>query len=239
MVLSQTSLVLLPGLLCDETAWGPQIAALAPSRAVQVVDFLGQDSFDAMAERVLAQAPPRFALAGHSMGGRVALEVMRQAPERVERLALLSTGVHPLLPGEAEKRQQLIDLAWREGMESLARQWIPPVLHPDRRHDRMLVELLVAMWCRASPAMHEGQIRAALDRKDARPLLPCIGVPTLVLGGADDPWAPAASQQEISAAIPGSVLAIIPQCGHMVTLEQPDEVNRLMRRWLDRPGRGL
>jgi pimeloyl-ACP methyl ester carboxylesterase len=98
------TLILLPGLLCDRTVWEPQIAALSPRCTIQVADFWGLDSFDAMADRVLADAPPRFALAGHSMGGRVALEIMRKAPERVERLALLSTGVHPVLPNEAAPR---------------------------------------------------------------------------------------------------------------------------------------
>jgi pimeloyl-ACP methyl ester carboxylesterase len=168
------------------------------------------------------------------MGGRVALEVMRRAAGRVERLALLSTGVHPVLPGEAEKRQALIDLAWREGMPVLARQWIPPVLHPMKRNDALLVDALVAMWCRSTPAIHEGQIRAALNRQDARPLLAGIDCPTLVVGGADDPWSPVQQQAEIAAAIPRAELAIISECGHMVAVEQPAELNRLLRDWLTR-----
>jgi pimeloyl-ACP methyl ester carboxylesterase len=236
MVLSKeagkATLLLLPGLLCDRAAWEPQIAEFSADYSLVVADFRGLDSFEAMAARVLDLAPERFAMAGHSMGGRVALEVMRQAADRVERLALLSTGVHPLLPGEAEKRQALIDLAWRDGIEALARAWIPPVLHPDHRTDRAMVEELVAMWCRSTPADHEGQIRAALNRRDATPLLPYIRCPTLVLGGADDPWAPVPQQREIAAAIPGAVLAIIPSCGHMVTIEQPEQVNGHLRSWL-------
>ena len=227
-----TPLVLLPGLLCDHTAWAPQIAAFESERAVLVADFRGQDCFDAMAEHVLAIAPERFALAGHSMGGRVALEVMRKAPERVERLALLSTGVHPLLPGETEKRTALIDLANRDGIRALAEQWIPPVLHPSRRGDQDLVDPLIDMWCRCTPADHEGQIKAALNRRDARDVLAGISCPTLVLGGADDPWAPAESQREIAAAIPGATLVLIVDCGHMVAVERPDEVTAEMRNWL-------
>lgn len=227
-----TPLVLLPGLLCDETAWAPQIAAFSPERPVLVIDFCGQDSFDAMAERVLEQAPDRFALAGHSMGGRVALEVMRRAPERVERLALLSTGVHPVLPGEEEKRTALIDLANRDGIRALAEQWIPPVLHPSRRGERDLVDSLIDMWCRCSPADHEGQIKAALNRRDARDVLPGIAVPTLVLGGADDPWAPADGQRDIAAAIPEAELVLVPECGHMVAVERPEGVTVAMRKWL-------
>jgi pimeloyl-ACP methyl ester carboxylesterase len=227
-----TPLILLPGLLCDAAAWAPQIAAFGKDRPVRVIDFRGQDSFDDMAARVLEQAPERFALAGHSMGGRVALEVMRQAPERVERLALFSTGVHPVLPGEAEKRTALIDLANRDGVRVLAEQWIPPVLHPSRRAETALVEPLIEMWCRCTPADHEGQIRAALNRRDARDVLAGIACPTLVLGGADDPWAPAESQREIAAAIPGAVAALIPDCGHMVMVERPGPVNAHMGSWL-------
>ncbi len=229
-------LVLLPGLLCDETVWQAQIAAFGSEWQIQVVDLRGYNSFDAMAEAVLEQAPPRFALAGHSMGGRVALEVFRQAPDRIDRLALLSAGVHPVLEGEAEKRQQLIALAWRDGIEALARQWIPPTLHPDKRHDQALVEQMIAMWCRSTPEIHESQIRAALTRRDARPLLASIRCPTLVLGGIDDSWASAASQQDIAAAIPGSRLALIPECGHMVTMEQPEAVNAHLRDWLAATG---
>jgi pimeloyl-ACP methyl ester carboxylesterase len=239
MVLSRDdrpTLMLLPGLLCDETVWEPQIEAFGTDWHIIVPDFRGRDSFDRMAELVLARAPARFSMAGHSMGGRVALEALRQAPERVERLALFSTGVQGVMPGEAEKRQIPVDLAWRDGMEALARSWIPPVLHPSRREDAVLVERLVAMWCRATPAIHEGQIRAALNRRDATPLLPSITCPTLVLGGADDPWSTAEQQRAIAAAIPGAQLVIIPECGHMVTVERPAEVNAALRAWLATAG---
>lgn len=228
-----TPLFLLPGLLCDETAWAPQIAVFGRERVVRVADFRGQDSFDAMAERVLEQAPARFALAGHSMGGRVALEVMRQAPERVERLALLSTGVHPSTPVEVEKRTALIDFANREGIRALAEQWIPPVLHPARRGEAALVGPLIEMWCRCTPADHENQIRAALNRRDVGDLLPGIACPTLVLGGADDPWAPADGQRGLAAAIPGARLVLVPDCGHMVAVERPEAVNAELRLWLE------
>lgn len=226
------TLMLLPGLLCDEAVWEPQIAAFGSEFEIQTVDFRGYDSFDAMANAVLDQAPPRFSMAGHSMGGRVALEVIRHAPERVERLALLSTGAHPVMPDEPEKRQVLIDLAWAEGMPVLSRAWIPPMIHPSRRHDEALVEAMIAMWCRSTPAIHEGQIRAALNRQDQRLILPTITCPTLVLCGAEDPLNPVQAQKDIAAAIPGARLAIIPDCAHMVTVEQPKAVNVYLREWL-------
>jgi len=227
-----TPLLLLSGLLCDRTVWEPQIAAFGASRAIVVPDFWGVDSFEAMAEAALAEAPPRFALAGHSMGGRVALEVMRRAPERVERLALLSTGVHPVRPEEIGPRRQLVEIAEREGMKALVRAWLPPMLHPRHQGDTALVGTIEAMWCRATPEIFARQIHAALTRRDLAPVLLTIACPTLVLCGADDVWSPPAQHEEIAAAIAGARLAIIPECGHMATLEAPDAVNAELRRWL-------
>lgn len=229
----KTPLVLLPGLLCDDSVWAPQIAAFGRERDTLVVDFRGQDSFASMADRVLELAPERFALAGHSMGGRVALEVMGKAPQRVDRLAVLSSGAHPVAPGEPEKRAAVVALAWREGMRALAEQWIPPVLHPSRREETAFVGPMIEMWCRATPADHEAQITAALNRRDERPRLEAIRCPTLILGGADDPWAPAEQQRAIAEAIAGARLVLVPDCGHMVTLERPEAVNAELRRWLE------
>ena len=225
-------LYLLPGLLCDRTVWAPQIAAFEPNRPVVVPNFWGLDSFEIMAESVLAAAPPRFAVAGHSMGGRVALELVRRAPERVERLALLSTGVHPPREGEAGPRQELVVLAEREGMQALVRRWLPPMLHPRHRDDRVLVGAIEAMWCRATPQIFARQIHAALTRRDLNPFLVAITCPTLILCGAEDSWSPAAQHEAMAAAIPGAQLAIIPECGHMAPLEAPEAVNAEMRRWL-------
>ena len=231
--MSSASLLLLSGLLCDRTVWEPQIATFGSSHAVIVPDFWGFDSFEAMAEAALAEAPPRFALAGHSMGGRVALEIMRRAPERVERLALLSCGVHPVRPAEVGPRRALVEIAEREGMKALVRTWLPPMLHPQRRGDTALVGTIEAMWCRATPEIFARQIHAALTRHELRPVLPTIACPTLVLCGAEDTWSPPSQHQEIAAAIPGAHLVVVPGSGHMVTLEAPDAVNAELRRWLD------
>ena len=124
------ALVLLPGLLCDHAAWAGQIAGLADIADITVGDLYGFGSIPVMATSVLSKAPARFALAGHSMGARVALEMMRQAPERVTHLALLDTGIHPRQPGEVEKRGALVDVARREGMAAMAEKWLPPMVHP-------------------------------------------------------------------------------------------------------------
>lgn len=232
--MTASTLLLLPGLLCDRDVWAPQIAAFQSEYKVIVPDFRGYDSFEIMAEAALAEAPPRFSLAGHSMGGRVALEIMRRAPGRVERLALLSTGVHPVREAEVAPRLAQVALAEREGIEALVQEWLPPMLHPRHRNDPRLVGSIVSMWCRGTPQIFAKQIHAALHRNDLRPLLAGIRCPTLVLVGAEDAWSPPAQHEAIAAAIPAAELAIVPESGHMVTLEAPERVNTELRRWLAR-----
>ncbi len=210
--------------------WQHQIAGL--DEDCQVADFRGYNSLFDMARAVLDFAPPVFSLAGHSMGGRVAFEILRLAPERVERLALLDTGIHPTRPGEAEKRQILVDLAHRKGMTALARQWLPPMVHPDRITDQALMARLTAMVERMTPAVYEGQIRALLDRPAVADLLPIIACPTLVAVGRQDGWSPPAQHAEIAALIPGAELVIFETCGHMSTVEAPDAVTAAMAKWL-------
>ncbi len=139
---------LIPGLLCDDFIWHRQKAALSTFGDVRIPALVSFHSLTAMAEHVLEDAPRTFALAGHSMGGRVALEIYRLAPERVERLALLDTAAHPAAPLEQDKRQELIDVAKREGMGALAARWLPPMLHP---HHSGLYDEIAAMVKRATP----------------------------------------------------------------------------------------
>jgi pimeloyl-ACP methyl ester carboxylesterase len=226
-------LYLLPGLLCDEVTWAHQVEGLADLAEVRVPSFYGFDSLAAMAASVLAGAPDRFAVAGHSMGARVALELIRTAPERVERLALLDTGTHPVREGEPEKRQELVDLAFREGMAALAARWLPPMVHPDApRRDKALLETLTAMVCRATPEIFTGQVRALLGRPDADPLLPSIKCPTLVGVGRQDAWSPVSQHEPIAAAIPGATLVIFEDSGHMAPMEAPQAVTGALRTWL-------
>lgn len=223
-------LFLLPGLLCDEYVWRPQIAGL--SVPCRVADFRGFDSLTAMAQSVLDQAPQRFAVAGHSMGGRVALEIMRLAPKRVTKLALLDTGIHPTRPGEAEKRQVLVDLADQKGMNALAKAWLPPMVHPDRTNDQALMAPLTAMVERMTPEIFSKQIRALLNRRDAAPVLPTIACPTLVAVGRQDGWSPVEQHQQIADIIPGAKLVVFEECGHMSTVESPEAVTAALKDWL-------
>jgi pimeloyl-ACP methyl ester carboxylesterase len=226
-------LVLLPGLVCDSAVWATQQTALAPDCSLYAVsDFYGHVSLAGMADAVLRTAPPRFALAGHSMGGRVALQIMTQAPERVERLALFDTGVVPAAPDEPARRQELIDLAREEGMAALAARWLPMIVHKKRLGDADFMAALTAMIWRATPEIYADQVNALLTRPDFRPLLPGIACPVLVACGRQDVWSPLAQHEEIAAAIPQARLAVVEESGHMATVEAPESVTRLLRDWM-------
>lgn len=227
------TLYLLPGLLCDRVTWAHQLQGLADIADVRVPSFYGFDSIPDMARAVLAEAPARFAVAGHSMGARVALEIVRMAPERVERLALLDTGTHPVRPGEAEKRQELVDLARREGMAALAARWLPPMVHPDAaRRDPALMRELTAMVGRATPEIFAGQVKALLGRPDAAAGLGAIRCPTLVGVGREDAWSPVSQHEPIVAAVSGAMLTIYEDSGHMAPMEAPEAVTASLRTWM-------
>ena len=224
---------LLPGLLCDAAVWRAPARTLSQNHDVRVPHFFGYDSILAMARAVLAMAPDRFSVAGHSMGARVAIEIVNQAPARVERLAILDTGVHGVQPGEREARQELVDLANTAGMEALAARWIPPMLAPDRVGDAALMEEIAAMVCRATPLIFARQIRALLNRPDAEAVLPRIRCPLDVIVGREDGWSPIAQHEDIIARAGHGRLTVIEDCGHMAPQEQPDAVSDALLRWLE------
>ena len=226
------TLCLLPGLLCDATVWEPQAAALAAKGEVHVADLWGLSSFPAMAEKVLAETSGPLAVVGHSMGARVAFEMWRLAPERVARLALLSTGFHPPGPNEEPKRMALVKVGFEQGMDAVAERWLPPMVHPDRVHDEALMAPLRDMVRRATPQIFEGQQRAGLSRPDAGPYLDKIACPTLVLVGREDGWSPLSQHEEIARRIKGAQLVVVDHSGHMVTVEQPEAVNRALVDWM-------
>jgi pimeloyl-ACP methyl ester carboxylesterase len=236
------TLVLAPGLVCDATVWQPQVHDLGSYRipeavATVVAEYDLCDDLGAMADRLLARAPARFALAGHSMGGRVALEVYARAPERVTRLALLDTGSDSLPAGEAGEREKagryrLIDIARREGMLAMGREWAKNMVHPRRLADAAFMDGIHQMIARAPVAQFEAQIQALLARPDRSTLLGQIKVPTLVLCGHEDKWSPIDRHVEMSRRIPGSVLVDVPDCGHMSTMEQPAAITRAFTNWL-------
>lgn len=222
---------LLPGLLCDAFVWRAQIEALGNAYDVHVADFYGFDSITEMAEAVLSRATSHFALAGHSMGGRVAMEITRLAPERVSRLMLLDTGYRARAPGETEKRQRLVDLANGEGMAALAATWLPPMVHPDRINDTSLMVPLSGMVCRATPEIFAGQVRALLHRPDATAVLAALECPTTFVCGRQDGWSPVAQHEEMRALVPRADLVVVEEAGHMTTVEQPAAVTAALEAW--------
>jgi pimeloyl-ACP methyl ester carboxylesterase len=225
-------LFLLCGLLCDETIWSDIPSRLAQVATAHVMSFAGFSSIAGMAERVLAAAPPRFALAGHSMGGRVALEVWRQAPERVTALALLNTGVHPTRESEYDSRGLLVRLARRQGMAALADEWLPPMMGAPPDRVAQVMPALKAMVQRFTAESFAGQINALLQRPDARPVLPSITVPTLLLSGTNDTWSSLSQHADMQRIVSRSTLVEIAGAGHMSPVERPDAVARALKGWL-------
>ncbi len=231
------NLLLLPGLLCDRAVWLHVLPRFGELAECRIPEYHDETSLGAMAERVLATAPPTFAVAGHSMGGRVALEIVRRAPERVERLALLDTG-HRARPagsaGDDERagRLALLATARAQGMRAMARTWVQPMVYPERRADAALIDAILDMFERRTPAQFAGQIEALLTRPDATAVLRTIACPTLLLSGREDGWSPPAQHEEMAALIPGSRLTILEHCGHMAPMERPDAVGEALVEWL-------
>lgn len=230
-------LVLVPGLMCDAEVWAHQARELSSLTTIEVIDHGLRDGLQTMAEGILEQAPARFALAGHSMGGRIAFEVLRQAPDRVAGVALMDTNYLPRSPeeggdGEAANRYALLDLAKRDGVRAMAAKWVQGMVHPSRLPDTPLIEAIITMMARKTPEVFEAQIRALLNRRDSTPILPQIQCPALILCGRQDAWSVLARHEEMAALIPASRLAVLEDCGHMSTMERPESVTTAMRDWL-------
>nr|WP_166179507.1 alpha/beta hydrolase [Altererythrobacter segetis] len=226
-------LLFLPGLACDARIYAPQLAAFPDSRAVD--GYGAADSLAEMARIALDQAPESFDLLGHSMGGRVALEVFRLARERVRRIALVSTGVHSLRAGEAAKREALQAVGWNHGFDKLIDTWLPPMVAEANRAKPEIYEPLRQMNIEAGQDVFDAQIHALLGRAEMESLLPQIACPALVMTGELDTWAPPAQHEAIAAAIANSELVIVPGAGHMIQLEAPEAVNAAIACWLERP----
>ena len=221
-------LVCLPGLMCD----GQVFAGVSRGfGGVQTVGFGLRSRLSDMARHALTVAPARMSLVGHSMGARVALEMVRLAPRRVERLALVSTGVHLPRPGEAEQRFALRDLGRREGAAALVDAWLPPMVAPANRQPDIM-ERLRRMCIDVGVDAFAAQIEALLDRPSVDALLPTITCPTLIAVGSADVWSPPGQHRAIAASIPGAHLAVIDGAGHMLPVEAPDEFNLAIASWL-------
>jgi pimeloyl-ACP methyl ester carboxylesterase len=225
-------IVLVPGLTCSARLYADQIPALWRFGPVTVADHTRDDSMAAIARRILAAAPPRFALAGLSMGGYIAFEIMRQAPERVAKLALLDTGARSEAPEQTERRKAVIALAKSGRYAEVADIAFPIYVHRNRHHDMALKRLVHAMAEETGVEAFLRQQQAIMGRPDSRPGLRAIKCATLVLVGNDDEATPPELSREIAAGIPGSRLVMIADCGHLSTLEQPERVTEALVAWM-------
>lgn len=231
---SAEAVLVLPGLICDGSMFTETLRAFPTAHAIDD-HYGGADRIGDMASHVLGLAPSRFALIGHSMGARVALEIVARAPEQVSRLMLANTGVHGVAPGEQAKRHALRDLGRKQGFDRLLDAWLPPMVGAPRREDAALIAMLRAMCSRAGQRIFEAQIEALLHRPDARAAAAEVRCPTMIVVGDEDQWSPVAQHREMAQCIVGSQLHVIDRAGHMAPAEQPAQFNRLIAAWLKFP----
>ena len=224
--------VLVPGLTCTARLYADQIPALWQFGPVTIADHRRVDRWAKLGRLVLVAAPPRFALAGLSMGGFIAFEIMRQAPERVEKLALLDTSSRPDAPEQTERRRMLMRLAKEGRYAEIPEQAFPIYVHRNRHGDEALKRIVREMAEATGIEAYLRQQQAILSRPDSRPSLATISCPTLVLVGEGDEATPPELAREIAAGIRGSRLVVIPDSGHLSTLEQPTAVTKALVEWL-------
>ena len=234
--MEKIKLVLVPGLLCDALLWRAQLEQLADIAEMRVADHTRSTTMAGVARDVLADAPYKsFALAGLSMGGYVALEMMRQAPQRVHRLALLDTSARGETAEQTERRKAFIALAARGKFAGVTEALMPQLIHPSRLGDTALTGAIRQMANNVGKEAFVRQQQAIMSRAESRPLLAAIKCPTLVLCGRQDQLTPLDRHEEMAAGIQGAKLEVLEECGHISTMEKPGEVNRALRQWLAGP----
>lgn len=225
-------ILLIPGLLKSPRFYAAQLAPLWRRGLVAIANHTQDNSIAAIAKRILADAPRQFALAGHSMGGYIAFEIMRQAPERVARLALIDTSARPDMPEQTERRQLGMAMAREGRFGKITEMLFPMLVHPNHRMDAALLELVQAMADDCGADAYIRQQTAIIGRANSRTTLAAIRCPTLVLVGDKDQLTPPTLAEEIAAGIPGARLVTIVGAGHLPALEQPDATNRALMEWL-------
>jgi pimeloyl-ACP methyl ester carboxylesterase len=225
-------ILLVPGLVSSPRIFAPVVPALWRFGPVTVANHIRDDNIGAIARRILSEAPPRFALAGHSMGGYIAFEIMRQAPERVARLALINTQARPDTPEATERRRGMMARAKSGDYRDVLDELFPGFVHPSRREDALLRQLVYDMGDDVGPEGFVRQQTAIISRPDSRPALAWIKCPTLVLSGDEDNTIPNALSVEMANGIPGAKLVILPQCGHLPQPEQPKATADALAEWL-------
>jgi pimeloyl-ACP methyl ester carboxylesterase len=225
-------LLLIPGLAGNKTMWEPQIQGLSDIADCWVAPLPATDDLGTMAQYILDEAPARFALAGWSMGGYLSFEILHRAPDRVLRLALMSTTAEPETDEVSKRRWVSIAAVERDGFLTEIRSLSPRFLHPETHRDGHIVELMVRQAFEIGPEAYRQHHLAMMNRPDYRPLLAHIDCPTLVVGGRQDYITRTTSQARMARGIAAAKLVLLERCAHMVTLERPDETVQAMRQWL-------
>ena len=225
-------IVFVPGLVSSLRSHLPALSDLWRHGSVTVVNQTRDDSIAAMAARILSEAPPRFALIGHSLGGYIALEIMRQAPDRVMRLALMNTQARTDPPEVTERRKSQLAASAAGNFEEAMNTLFALLVHPSRTDDPDLREQLRLSCIDSGAEAFRRQQTAVMGRIDSRPFLPKIQVPTLVLSGDEDRLISNEFSREMAGLIPNATLVIVPHCGHMAPLEQPEAVNAALDDWM-------
>ncbi|MGE6375885.1 alpha/beta fold hydrolase [Peribacillus muralis] len=229
--MQKVPLILLPGTLCDEQLW--ESMNLSDLADVKVYDVSKADTIEGIAYGILASAPERFALAGLSLGGIISLEIMRIAPGRVIKLALLDTNPNPPQPEQITGWERFIEMT-NDGqfLDILHNHLLPVLIHPDRRHDEAFVSKIIEMAEKVGEEGYINQLKAVMTRSDQRPILSTIECPTMILVGKEDSVCPVHMSEYLQENIPDARLEIVYQSGHLSTLEQPEKVSALLRDWL-------
>jgi pimeloyl-ACP methyl ester carboxylesterase len=227
-------ILLVPGLVSSPRIFAPVIPALWRFGPVTVANHIRDDNMGAIARRILAEAPSRFALAGHSMGGYIAFEIIRQAPERVAKLALINTQARPDTPEATARRRGQMARAQAGEFRAVLDELFPGFVHPSRRDNSELRQLVYDMGDDVGPAAFVRQQIAVMSRPDSRPALAWIRCPTLVLSGDEDNTIPNSLSVEMAGGIHGAKLTIIPHCGHLPQPEQPQATADALVEWLRR-----
>ncbi len=233
---AKTPLILLPGLLCDAALWAHQLETLSDVADMTVADLTRDDSIEAMANSVLKAAPRKFALAGLSMGGYVAQEIMRQAPQRVTRLALMDTSCRADSEAQRSRRYALLSQLEHGDFKGVTTRLLPLLIHRDRIADAALVSIIQTAAANVGAEAYRRQQHAILGRRDGRRDLAKIKCPTLILCGRQDALTPLALHEEMAAEIAGAALVAVEDCGHLAPLERPRTVSAVLRYWLNSGG---
>jgi len=232
------TVVFLPGLICDQAVWQDQVNELTrQGYECRVIDYGDADSLGRMAEIAIEQSPDKFVLIGHSMGGRVALEVARRVPDKISHLILMDTGYRSLSPDDAGKQEvagrlTLVQTARQQGMREMGEAWMQGMVLPERLQDSQLCQSILDMIERKTVQQFEHQQTALIERPDATDVLISLKCPTLFICGDQDSWSPLERHYDMAELVTGSEVIAIERSGHMSTMEQPRAVNDALLRWL-------